>query len=104
MDHHCHFLPDCSLESLCVGCEIAAELRLVDAVEPSDFLPEQSGKVCLPAERCLAFSGDEPAGDHQPPREEGADTEVYELFQHLEGGIYDLVAGLVEDVGEVTPK
>lgn len=102
--HNCHLLPYCSLEGLRIWCEIAAELRLVYAVEPSYFLFEQCPKIGLPADCCLAFSGDEPAGDHQPPREEGAYAEVYKFFQDLECRIYDLVVGLVEDVCEVAPE
>lgn len=72
MQHDGYLLPNCALESLSVRGEVTAELGLVDAIEPAYLLSEKGGEVSLAAEGGLALSGDEPAGDHEPPSEEGS--------------------------------
>ena len=76
---------------------------MVYTIKPSDLLFEEGGKIGLPAKCCLAFSGDEPAGDHEPSGKESSDTEVDKLFQDLKCGLDYLIIGHVEDISEVSP-
>lgn len=104
LQHDGYFLPYCSLESLRVGSEGAAELRLIDAVKPPNLLLEEGGEVGLAADGGLALSADEPAGDHQPPREQRADAQVDELLQSLPSHLHDHVRRLPKNIREVAPE